>query len=626
MARMAMQDVMSFSGMKENAILSQLTIMRAEKARQALRVENFKNLMDTLEMPVEAFFCPCMENQTMEFLQLYEVLAYYTSYAKEDIGLRKKGLDLLNKMKADELFSQGINRQKLISKEVVLLEALGKDPLEIRRLVLEGLDITYPELVKDPFDGDMLIFEEGPLLHSLARTYMQEGDIPYAIALLQNIFDGLILLPQDDKEKERMYAPMLLTLVQCYIQDKNYDEALKVCDTGREIALKRNNGFFVPDFVELKIFCLHTLGKDDELPLLVLQAFAGYTLLRRYNKADDILQFAKEHNITINTRGMETIRPPMPEPTFAHGKTIACDNIGSLMAGLRYDANLTLEGLCEGLCSASALNKLENKPFPLDKVYQLEVLMQRLGRHIDHYFDTFIPKEEFENKQMRDEIKSLLISRMYPEAEELLKVLATKKSYQSGINLQFVELAKASIYCDTNGYGAEHIAMLQNVLNITRKKNFDIGQVTQTRLSYNDITAVNQMASSLCKSGRMREGLRLFEDLLESMDRFYVDEHEKIRMYTTVMRNYSTSLGRSKRYEESLEYAILGESIDVKHRRLRHLPTFAVNRACNMLDLGDKKNCLPYFALSYYGAGLLGRHNDAEIVQKHVSSQLSVGF
>jgi len=622
---MVMQDTMSFSGMEENEILSQLTILRAEKGRNSLRVKNFSKLMGTLEMPVDAFFCPCMENQTMELLQEYDMLTHYVSYAKENTAFRQKGFELLNKMKADPNNHEGVNKQRLISQEVVLLEAARNNPAEIRHLIQQGLNITYPELAKDPFSGDMLIFEEGPLLHSLARTYMQEGNTSAAIALVGDIFKGLMLLPLDDKEKGRMYAPMLLTLAQCHIQEKNYDEALKECDAGYKISLKRNNGLHVPDFVELKIHCLQLLGKYDELPLLTLYALAGYILSRRYNRADNLLQYAGKHKITINTHGMETVRPPMPEPIFAYGKSIPCDNIGGLIAGLRHYEGLTLQALCEGLCDKSTLSKIEKNPFPLDKVYLLESIMQRLGRNIDHYFDTFIPKDEFENKQMRDEINSLLVSRNYPEAKKLLEELATKKSFQTGANLQFVELAKATIYRDDKGYNAEHLAMLKKAIEITRK-NFDMDLVATTRFTYHEITALNQMANNLCSSGNMREGLRLFEDIIKSMDKYYVDEHEKIRMYTAVMRNCASTLWRAERYKDSLNYAIIGEEIEVKHGRLRTLPATVVNRACSMLSLGDKENCLPYFALAYYGSGLLGRQKDARTVKNHVNVHLNIEY
>jgi len=629
MTRMAIQDVMSFNGIEENDILSQITILRAEKGYQNLKVENAVNLMGILEVPVDTSFCPSMENQTMELLQMYEELTYYTAHAKENAAFCQKAQLLLGDMKTNKNFAQGINRQLIISKEIVILDALEKDPATIMELIREGLDITFLELTNNlPDIRDALIFEEAPLLHNLAGIYMREGDSTRAISLLTSILTGLKLLSQDDRDKERMYAPILLTLAECYMKEKNYDEVLNVCDAGHKIALKRNNGFHVPDFTRLKIYCLNMLGENDELPVLITQTIAGYLLLRRHSKADSLLQFAEEYNITINTHDMETVRQPLPQPNFTYGKTVSCNNIGDLIAGLRFEEGLTLECLSEGLCAFSTLNKIESKSYPLDRVYLLEAIMQRLGRYIDHYFSTFPTREDFKNKQMRDEVNTLLVTRKYREAEKLLETLAAQKSFTDShsINKQFIEKARASIYCGTIGYDTKHMEMLHNALNITRKKEFDIKQVANTRLTYYDITIINQMANNLCLNGQMREGLRLFEDLIESMDRYYVDEREKARTYTMVLDNYAIFLWRTKRYEESLEVATTADELDAKYRGLRTLPGISSNIACSMLSLGDKKNCRPYFALAYYGSMLVGRQDNVDAIASHVKEQIGIEF
>jgi len=235
----------------------------------------------------------------------------------------------------------------------------------------------------------------------------------------------------------------------------------------------------------------------------------------------------------------------------------------------------------------------------------------------------------------------LLINGKYQDAQELLdkfvnrlegakkkdnKEMQKKKRYQYAIHSQFVELSKASLYRAANRYDDEHIAVLQNVLDITRSNGFDINAVASTHLSYRDVLAVNQMATGLCESGKMREGLRLFEDLIKSMDNFCVDEHEKIRTYTVVLCNYSKYIGREGYHRKSIDIAVMGDEMDVKHGRLKALPTFAVNRACGMVELGDEKNCLPYFALAYHGSGLLGRQKNADVTKEYVKERLGVDF
>jgi len=626
---MKIQDTMSHGGIAENDILSQITILRAEKGCQDLKVENATSLLNAIGIPVDAFFCPMMENQTAETLKMHRDLAYCTTHASENAEFAQKAQQLLEAMEADENFTTGINRQLLISQKIILLDAMEENPATIKELIREGLTITHLEYVDGlPDATDALIFEEAPILHTLAHTYMREGDTARAISLLTDILTGLKQMSQDDRDKERMYAPILLTLAQCYMEEKNYDEVLNVCDAGHKISLKRNRGFHVPDFTQLKIYCLHKLGKVDELPILMPQAIAGYLLLRRHSKADSLLQFAKEHNIAINTYGMETVRQPLPLPSYTYGKAIPCDNMGNLIYEIRCDEGLTQANLCDGLCAVSTLSKIESRAYPLDKVYLLEALMQRLGRYIDHYFYTFPTREDFRNKQTRDEVNALLVARKYTEAEELLETLEAQESFTDGhnINKQFVAKARASIYSGVNGYDETHMEMLRNALNITRKKEFDIKQVANTRLTYYDITIINQIANNLCENQKMREGLRLFEDLIESMDRYYVDEYEKMRTYTMVLNNYAICLWRANRYVESLEFATTASELDAKHSDMRTLPSRFINIACSMLSLGDKENCLPYFALAYYGSVLVGRQGSASVIASHIKEQLGAEF
>lgn len=627
LTRKAIQDNMSYKGLEEDKIISELTIMRAEKEKQSLQPDNFSKLMDTMEMPVDAYFCASMENLTSSQLRQYSTLSHYVTYAKEDGDIYNKATALLNKLKADPAFFGGISKQRLISQEVALLEAAGEDPIKIRNLIIKGLQITYPEFEEASYIGDMLVFDEGLLLHNLVRTHMREGNINQSIALLTKIIGGLTHVPQDDKDKERLLAPLLLTLAQIHMQENNYADAYQACESGHKLTIKRNNGLYAPDFVELKAYCLHKQGKTDQLPSLILQALAGYLLLRRYNKADNLLQYARNHNIKIETHGMETVRPPMPEPIFAFGDIVNTDNIGQFIASIRHNSGLTLEELCDGLCTKSTLHKLESNRLPLDKVYLLEALMQRLGKHIDHYFDTFPTIEEFRNKQIRDEVNALLILLDYDAADKLLDQLAMKKSFKSGINLQFVESARASIYANKMGRNKELAVMLENALNITRKKKpFDIGQVASTRLAYKEVTAVNQLAICLCSIGEMRKGLCLFEDLIENMDKFYVDEHEKIRMFSAVQYNYSYYLGHAERYKESIDVAIKGSEMDAKHQRLRLLPEFALNIAVCMHRTDENEKCLPYFTLAFYGSMVAERHDNAKIIQDYVIKQFNINY
>jgi len=619
LSRQKILTMLELGNATEHDILAELTILRVENLQQKIRTGNFDAVMDALGTPVDIFH-PCTDNQSIELLQQKNALEHYMLHAGENHWHNKKAAEVISILKKSGHFSQGINYQFLANHEAKLQHLQGADPSQIRNLIFKGLAVTFPEARKTGYTGQVLILEEPALFHSLAIALMREGKAGQAIELLRDILLGLVLTPEDDRIKERMYVPLLLTLAQCYIHEKKYPEAMETCDNGLRTTKRRGLGRYAPDFVHLKAYC-HALiaEKQTAMPLLTL-AYAGYSLMRRYNKADIMQQeFATEFGMTIDTYGMETIRTPMPEMEFSYGSGIPCQSIGEFIAGLRYEADLKLEELCEGICTKGALSKIENGKTP-GNTYHLEVLMERLGRSVDKYFYTFMDYEEFPIKQLRNEIWAHSANAQYVEMEQKLAELRTKKSHKAGVGLQFIKLMEARLYGVKNGYDEKHVAMLLEVLTHMRKK-FDLSKITHTRLGRWDIMALNQIAISLCATGDTKKGFRVFEDLLESMDRYIVDEREKMLMYTNVCLHYSKYLGLAMRYDESLEIAEVGVNLDAKHMRLNRLPSLIMNIACCLFETGEKKKSLPYFAQAYYGSVLLGRQSNARAIAKYVDEK-----
>lgn len=418
-----------------------------------------------------------------------------------------------------------------------------------------------------------------------------------------------------------------MTLTQCYMQTGDYSKALDTCEEGFSTTIKRNKGFLIPDFAHHKALCLANLGQSNDAISFLRQAYFGYSLLRRHTKAADLLQYANsEMGIQIETYGTDMLQLPLQEFRFVYDGVNACTSVGELIAAFRCDTGLTLEQLCEGICTKSTLNKIENGTIQ-GNVYILEALFEQLGRDINKYLNTFLSSDEFKNKQIRDEINALLSNWKYDKAEEMLKLLEHEKHYKERVGLQFIELSKATIYrfkanCDPS----MRLEMLKNTLSIT-KKNFDLRYVATTRLTYYEILIINQIANILCNAEETRHrGMRLFEDLVESMNTFYTDETAKIRMYTTVLYNYSKFLGMAKRYNDALLVIDDGEELCLKHGQIKTLPGFIINRACILHEQGRNKESFPYFAQTFYCYALIGKLKNMEDIRSYVSKHFELDF
>ena len=605
--------------------LSIVDMSRIENRHQNPTIETLTNLLEQMGIDYKSFFLPFMENQTTELIGLRQNLLYYLDRASENIFAFNKTKDLIKELEETGLYNTNINHQFLLSCTATIGAIDGKNLNKIIELANDGIVLTYPEFNIKTFKSNLLILEEAQLLHVIALANRKNGDLLEATRLLEQMREGIILLPKDDREKEKLLAPVLLSLSQCHMDNGDYKRALEISKEGYDVVSKRNKGFLTPDLIYNIACCNSYMGEHEDSSKLLTQAYFGFSLLRRYEKCKELVEYAKdEFKIQIETYGAENLNKQLPEPNFTFGKNTECKSIGRLLSAFFSQTNMTQSQLCEGICSVSNLNKILNDNIN-GSPYFLEALMERLGRHIDSYFDTFLSVEDFFNKQTRDEANALIANRKYSEAEVLINKLKNEKSFQRDINKQFIMLAEVAIYRSKHNREQENIDKIYDVLRHSNKK-FDLSNVPKTYLTYYEVSALNKLACAFCETDKRKQGLRLFEDLIENMDKHYVDELAKMRSYTTILYNYSKFLGMEGRYKEALEVVDKGEELCIIHGHLRLLPGFAINRACDLLWMSksNKEESLPYFAQAYYGDMLYGRLSDAKVISDYVRDELGI--
>jgi hypothetical protein len=249
-----------------------------------------------------------------------------------------------------------------------------------------------------------------------------------------------------------------------------------------------------------------------------------------------------------------------------------------------------------------------------------------MGRDMNKYFSLFLSREDFKSIKIRNAINALIIALKYSEAEELLKALRGRPYYDEGAGLQFIKSAEATI----QGYKDKWVSTvyfekLEEALKITIQ-SYDEHKVARYRLTYNEIIIINEMACYFCRTEELKRGVRLLERLKESMDRFYVDEKEKIRMYPLVLYHYSKYLGHLEQRKKALAIAIEGEQLELKHRRVNLLALFAINRAYNLYKRGEIEESAPRFAMAYYHAAMFNDTEDQKIVAEFAERHLGIIF
>jgi len=613
----------------EESGLESLHVFRLEHERHRPDPVNLQVLMDTLNIQMGEFLIPLLENQPDEVIALRDRLI--CALDRGDVEQAKEIFQLFNTF---EGFEEGINRQFIVSHKARYLEQTGAPTNEILPLIEEGMSITFPEYQECTVADAILIFEESELLHTKARILFKDGNPIEAISLLENIRAGLSKLPVDDCERERQLGPVLLTLCTYQLAIEDHASAYEASKEGARISYWRKQGKYMPDFILARARSYHGLGLEHRSQNLLMSAYFGYSLVRDGEKAQNTLNLAKEMDIDFHTHGADNLANlPRPIEPYNRGEIVSCANIGEFILKLRKKANLTLDQLCQGIYSTGNLSKIEKNQIT-GSVYGMEGIMQRLGRHIDYYLNTFLSGKDFDEKQMRDKIIALAASNEYDAAEAMLEALSSKKTFQKGICLQFILKMKAIIQGAKYGPTPEILKMLREAMQITWL-SFDetdpkcVNSISQRPLAYYEISILNQIAMHYRSIEDFSHAIKLYERLKDSMDNSYVDELEKARMYGALLYNYSKTLVQMSRYEEALGIIEEGVNFELRGRRLQNLPDFAINKAVCLLEMGKKEESIPYFAQGYYGANMFsdfGSGENAAIIKDYVKEKLGIDF
>ena len=600
--------------------------------RTLTRVENYYHnpsdevlysLIDSMEVPSDELMYPYLEDQTLAAYTVYDQIALVLDNDKSEIAE-----ELIKELEDMSGFDEGINLQALISYKVQLAYMQQKDFINIIKESKKGIKITFPEFDENNFGIYPLIFEEVELLHTMARAYGRLGNIQHAIKILTSIKNSLMVLPEDKRHKEKRLVKVLKTLAEFLVKAEDFQESLEMCELGINISLKWNRGKEIPDFLCIKAYCLFKLDTPKHCYDLLAQAYFGYLLLRKQKQAKLVLKNSYEiFGISIETYGSEKLSLNL-DPThfkFERGEIVKCTSLGNLIGILRTKADLSQQELCQGLCSSPTMSKIESDKVRTN-VYNLEVFMQRLGRDANMYINTFLSKKDFDLKQIRDEIMALLPEGHDEGIEVLLEQVKHEKDFKRGSNLQFVKMVESDIlFYKEKKYTETYVNMVYDALRITLPK-FKESMIEHYHLSFYEISLINKLALYFCETGQRVKGIRIFERLKESMNKTYVDEVEKMNLYGVVLYNYSKMLGLEGRYKEGMEIIEEGGMMCVKHGKLASLPSYAVNKACNLLNLGKKEESLPYFAMAYYGSGAVGRIKNEAITKNYVKDKLGIDF
>lgn len=301
-------------------------------------------------------------------------------------------------------------------------------------------------------------------------------------------------------------------------------------------------------------------------------------------------------------------------------------NIGDCIRQLREEQNVNQEDLCRGLCSKSTLSRIE-RGCHVPSIGTVALLLQRLGVNEDS-LSFLLGTTELEISNLHKEIEALNAQRKYDEALQKIGKMEQLTDPKDRVMQQFLLRSKALAghLQDGQRVAYDNLAkreMLLQAIELTHP-HFSLDNIGKCLLGIDEIKTINQIAITYSDAGERRYAIHIYRQLFDyPRSRFYNTEAE-VSVLTMLAYNYSTLLGRERRYEECIEYAQMGYEACIKYNKARMLGGLLLNWGYALQKLGQEEESKSKIKDSYHAYRLMQRFPEAENVKKYAKETFNL--
>jgi len=311
--------------------------------------ENLNVLKNTVGIDLAAYSTPLHEDVPLQLYASMDLLEQ--ALDNEKITLAQSLYDELIQF---NVFHKPTSRQFMLCQQARLREQQGTPYTQLLPLTIEAIQLTLDDFNGESPGNKFLFPQEVTLFYLLGRIYCNTHRHEEGVRVLSDTYNGLLRLPMSARNNEKRTVPILLTLAQFYLREKNYTEAIDICQKGWAMSTQRSSGTHVPDFVMLLTKSLIPLQRTDECEPYLKGAYASYLMLGKKDAADEAFSLYRSlYNKTFETFGMEKIDLAISWQPYQRGNIPPCRTIGEMIFALRDNAKLTRQQLARGICSQS---------------------------------------------------------------------------------------------------------------------------------------------------------------------------------------------------------------------------------------------------------------------------------
>jgi len=278
-------------------------------------------------------------------------------------------------------------------------------------------------------------------------------------------------------------------------------------------------------------------------------------------------------------------------------------SIGELIKQQRIERNISQEQLCEGICEAATLSRIEQgRSYPTQA--RLEALLQRLGLPGERIY-AIVSDDEQELQQLKDEIIHCNATRDLREGLQKLARLEALAESDDTLTQQFIARSKVLLGKlqgdEILPYSPqEKLELLYAALRRTRA-NFNIRNFVSHYYTVEELKLINQIAIVLDDTGQQRQATDIYLQLLKYLDIGTHINSSNVSAAILIAYNCALVMCRRKHYDDAEYYAQWGLDLAYQWGRggalVGSLLYVMGETACNTgrLELGKE-----YFLQAYY--------------------------
>lgn len=306
--------------------------------------------------------------------------------------------------------------------------------------------------------------------------------------------------------------------------------------------------------------------------------------------------------------------------------------IGPYIRQKRLDKGWTLEYLCDGICTAPTLSRIEtNTRTPSSSV--LKALLERLGLPAGQFFALLSENDiavDSLQKKIRDEIIRFRRAAEPDQSairEQILHNLKTLEELGGEDNRfvqQFVLGMKAGIGRPEGPYSPEEqLEMLLEAIRLTVPR-FDLKRIASFSYTVEEIMLVNQIARIYANSGNRKKAIGISSQLLKYIEKNNASLNHYPRQFCLVASNCAIDLGCEKLYERAVTLAEKGRKVCLERGEYQFLPTFTAVLAECWYFLGDPKKSTALYHQAYVLYQSFGDSRNLAIMRQEMKEHLGL--